>query len=227
MTMINAQTERDGSALVQVNDGPLHKIKGTNLDDARAKLLTFAEQHAVRSGDAVTMQSSDPDGTFTVLVHPDGRCEQAQPTEPARRVRLAEAPGAGAGPDDAGLLDEVFPTLVPDTAGARRENDTQPATEWLRSATPAVPAHRSAALGPAASAQPKRRAEPPAQVPNRIGERPSFITAGRAIRPAEQGWQGQLNKLGVRLPPGPAEESYRQDVTAVAALARPSYRCRR
>lgn len=46
--------------------------------------------------------------------------------------------------------------------------------------------------------------------------RASFITAGRAIQPAVKGWQGVLNKAGLRLTPGLVEQAERVDVAAVA-----------
>lgn len=49
-----------------------------------------------------------------------------------------------------------------------------------------------------------------------LANRPSFITAGRTIEPANKGWRGGLNKLGLRLGPGPKEQSERDDVDAVS-----------
>lgn len=197
MTTITAQTERDGSALVSIDGGPAKKIKGTDLDDARAKVMTLAVEEAAQQGGPLTLASSDPDGEFAVLVHPDGRREA---TPPSSR------------PSSDGFLHEVLTAAAPNGDG-----DAPSSRVRARQERPV--GHRSAALGPAAPIQSKRRTsanELTAQVPNRIGERPSFITAGRSIQPAEQGWQGALGKLGLRLPPGPREVSYRADVAAVA-----------
>lgn len=46
--------------------------------------------------------------------------------------------------------------------------------------------------------------------------RTSFITAGRTQRPAQQGWRGAINQVGLRLPPGEAEVQWRGDSAAVA-----------
>lgn len=46
--------------------------------------------------------------------------------------------------------------------------------------------------------------------------RSSFITAGRSMQPAEQGWRGTLNRFGLTLGPGVDELSYRRDVAAVS-----------
>lgn len=220
-TIITAQTERDGSALISISGGPAQKIKGSSLVDARAKVLTFAIQHAERTDEAVTIESSDPDGNFRVLVHPDGRREPAP--EADREPILSTVPDATR--PQVAIDQEATAEVVPGTPPApapRTDGSTQPSVISTRDrgndAAAPWPAHRSAALGPAAQ-RPKRRATTTgehAQVPNRIGERPSFITAGRAVQPAEQGWQGQLNKLGGRLAPGPSEVAYRDDVSAVA-----------
>lgn len=73
---IHAQTEHDGSAIVTV-DGQSQKIRGTSLDDVRAKVRDFAVQYASRTGIPVEFASSDPVGEFTMVVHPDGRMENA------------------------------------------------------------------------------------------------------------------------------------------------------
>lgn len=186
MTTITAHTERDGSAHVSIDGAPHQKINGIDLDDARAQVLTVATAHAAKIGAPVTIHAVDPDGEFRAQIHPDG---QVQPHAPADPVQ------------DTPFLASVFP----------------------QGAAPAAvpPAHRSAALGPASSPTPKRRAatraeERPSAMPNRVGERPSFITVGRSVQPAEQRWQGALNKIGFRLAPGAKEISYRDDVTAVA-----------
>lgn len=220
MTTINAQTERDGSALVSIDGGPATKIKGTDLADARAKVMTLAMQHAAQQGGPITLASSDPDGEFAVLVHPDGRREATpDPTSDGfLREVFTTAPPA---PASNGV---TKPSFISTRAADDGDINSEAAQKWLDAADRAGarverPAHRSAALGPSAPTPPKRRAstsERPAQVPNRIGERPSFITAGRSVQPAEQGWQGTLNKLGLRLAPGPKEISYRADVAAVA-----------
>lgn len=47
-------------------------------------------------------------------------------------------------------------------------------------------------------------------------DRASFITAGRAVQPAANGWRGTLNALGLRLAPGEAEKAERGDVAAIS-----------
>lgn len=75
---IHAQTETDGSAIVTV-DGQSQKIKGQDLNDVRTKLADFAVLHAGRVGEPVMFSSSDPDGEFRMLVHPDGQIENLPP----------------------------------------------------------------------------------------------------------------------------------------------------
>lgn len=49
-----------------------------------------------------------------------------------------------------------------------------------------------------------------------VAPRSSFLTTNRIQEPATHGWQGLLNHLGFRLAPGPAEQSAREDTTAVS-----------
>lgn len=46
--------------------------------------------------------------------------------------------------------------------------------------------------------------------------RKSFLSAEPVAQPARQGWRGVLNRLGMRLNPGPVEVEWRQDVQAVS-----------
>lgn len=71
---------------------------------------------------------------------------------------------------------------------------------------------------PHASLDHDGRALPDNQPPNRRAARTgreSFIREGRAVEPASQGWRGVMNRLGLRLAPGPGELAYRGDVAAV------------
>lgn len=73
---IHAQTEKDGSALITI-DGRSQKIKGKSLEDARMIIRDVAINHAARLDKSVTFTSVDPSGEFTMLIHPDGRMEEA------------------------------------------------------------------------------------------------------------------------------------------------------
>lgn len=46
--------------------------------------------------------------------------------------------------------------------------------------------------------------------------RKSFIADGPAVEPARQGWRGALNRVGMRLDPGPVERAWRDDVALVS-----------
>lgn len=106
--MIHAQLEADGSGIVTIA-GHARKLRGTDLADARAQLTALAVQEAATQKNAVTLTSSDPSGTYNLVVHPDGRVEQAdrythhavnppgvaEQVEPPRGRSTTPQPGAG------------------------------------------------------------------------------------------------------------------------------------
>lgn len=127
MSTIYAQTERDGSALISVDDGPKQKIKGTDLGNVRQKVMDFAMQRAQRTGETYLFISSDPEGNFRLLVHPDGRREVAPQAEnPPPRPQPAP-------PAPAPAPQEPQPATATNRwlSGARRADQNMP--------TPAAP----------------------------------------------------------------------------------------
>lgn len=94
-------------------------------------------------------------------------------------------------------------------------------SDWaLMSERPAPPAQQGWAPQPRPEAVAEGISHQSAAVvapvtPQRV-ERTSFITAGRAVQPAANGWRGALNSLGLRLPPGEKEQSERGDIAAIS-----------
>lgn len=156
-----------------VIDGTTHTFAVDTVDAARGLVLAKATEAAAAHGRSVHLVSTDPSGTWPVLVHPDGSVEQV--TQDRSRKAAALPTDAGTG-----VLGSPPPQQSTPPGPGRR----------AASASARVGAHRQ--------------------------ERPSFITAGRTVQPATQGLRGALNRIGLRLDPGPAEQAYRDDVTAVA-----------
>lgn len=79
-----ATTERDGSAIVTIA-GDRHKILGETLEETRAKISDLVIAHAQRTGEPQTFTTTDPDGSWTMIVYPDGRMlnEAEVPLPPA------------------------------------------------------------------------------------------------------------------------------------------------
>ncbi|MDO5663448.1 MAG: AAA family ATPase, partial [Brachybacterium sp.] len=117
-------------------------------------------------------------------------------TELAHDVAVPEAPdkespqgGVPDGPDT--------PSSAPDTSAADSPDQPSPTEETTDD-------------GP--------RKDRPARRDMRIKreERPSFLTQHRHEEPAQKGWRGVMSNLGIRMTPGPAEQSERDDRAMVS-----------
>lgn len=91
--MIHAQLEADGSAIVTV-DGQRQKLRGATVDEARTKLTQLATSTAAAQKHPIQFTSTEPTGTYTLIAHPDGQIEQAQPTPPVPHMPAAAAAAA-------------------------------------------------------------------------------------------------------------------------------------
>lgn len=67
----HATTEKDGSAIVTLNGQP-QKVIGASLEDARRKVASLVVDHAAATGEVVEFITTEPDGTWEMIVHPDG-----------------------------------------------------------------------------------------------------------------------------------------------------------
>ena len=192
----------------------------------------------------VRMWVVDETGPTIVLVAPDGHVEQLGGDDHydrddshevtsalGRRIGGVDEPGApGFGEDETG------PGGGEDEAAlARRRIDglpaTSPSVDNLKGVPEDVPeddvdagrrswAREADRTTGGAEVSPLAAGEglgaPAGRGPRHLGDRPSFITAGRSVQPANQGWRGGLNRSGLRLAPGPDEQSYREEVAAVS-----------
>lgn len=86
--MITAQLEADGSAIVTVA-GQKKKLRGSDINDARAQLGQMAVSTAISQKQPVTFVSTDPSGTYTMIAHPNGSIEEA-PAAPAPEPPAAD-----------------------------------------------------------------------------------------------------------------------------------------
>lgn len=87
---VYATTENDGSAIITL-DGQPRKIKGENLDDARRQVTTVVIKHAEQLGEAVEFVTTEPHGTWQMIVHPDGRIQDKSETSP-QEEHITEEP---------------------------------------------------------------------------------------------------------------------------------------
>lgn len=72
MMTVHATTEADGSAIVSIA-GEQRKVLARDLQDARVQLGNLVVAHAAQLGEPVRFFTTDPEGSWTMLVYPDGR----------------------------------------------------------------------------------------------------------------------------------------------------------
>lgn len=87
----HATTENDGSAIVTLDGNP-RKVIGTDLDDARRKVATLVAEHAAATGSPIDFITTEPAGTWEMIVHPDGRIEPKPEEAPQPVAPQYEAP---------------------------------------------------------------------------------------------------------------------------------------
>lgn len=151
-----------------------------------AAVHAVAELVAQPIGRPVRVVATDETGKTRLVVHPNGA------TSDVEHADIGQQDGSG---DEVATLEEMLSgPLAPDEVATVPE-------------PPAVSV--SATDTGTKSGKPVRSSVS-------VTERPSFITAGRAVQPAVQGWRGIANGMGLRLQPGQQEQEYRSDVAAVS-----------
>ncbi|OJV80784.1 MAG: chromosome partitioning protein [Cellulomonas sp. 73-92] len=75
---ITAEVRDDGTGELRV-DGSLETIARSDLAEAGAEVTSRVAALAARLGSPVPMEVRDPDGLWSLVVHPDGRVDQAAP----------------------------------------------------------------------------------------------------------------------------------------------------
>jgi len=132
---ITAEVRSDGTGQIVV-DGVLSRIARADLAEAGAEVTSRVAALAARFGGPLQMEVRDPEGIWELLVHPDGRVDQAPPDG-----ELPEAPATtgshAAVPDEPGPAPravpagQVLPTLE-DLVATRRSERREPAHRGFR-----------------------------------------------------------------------------------------------
>lgn len=203
--LITVRLRPDGTAEVD-RLGTTHTIQAGSIDQAREQVRTWvAERVATPTGRPVAVTITDPAGLWHIAVAPDGTTSPSTHglDKPARVRTRPEPSGEQPAPEANDDGEQSAPTveLQEDTDPEPQDQDVAP----LRPVDPA-PARPTPPVTGQAGPTP---AGPPQT-------RQSFITAGRSVAPATEGWRGALNLLGLRLPPGPDEAAKRVDMEAVS-----------
>ncbi|MEE6289289.1 AAA family ATPase [Georgenia sp. MJ173] len=183
---IQAVTREDGTGEVIIN-GTSRPIETTHAEDARAAIVAVITETAAKVNRPVRVTASGPDGTWPLIVHPDGTVEADQDAEAPsqRRPRRQQTVP----------VDQPAAASTPDVSPAVPELEEEPAagaTPWVREAPPAT--------------RPLTRRE----------LRQSFLTNEQAEEPASSGIRGLLTRVGLRVEPSEAERSERADEQAVS-----------
>lgn len=92
---ITAEVRDDGTGELRV-DGSLETIARSDLAEAGAEVTSRVAALAARLGSPVPMEVRDPDGLWSLVVHPDGRVDQAAPDGSPATAATTAAPVAAA-----------------------------------------------------------------------------------------------------------------------------------
>jgi hypothetical protein len=87
---VHASTQADGSAIVTIA-GNRQKVIGGSVQETRMKVSALVVAHAHDTGEPQRFQATEPDGTWSMVVYPDGRIEneEAAATQTARHARTS------------------------------------------------------------------------------------------------------------------------------------------
>lgn len=131
---ITAEVRADGTGELRI-DGVVQAIARADLAEAGAEVTSRVAAVAARLDTAVPLQVRDPDGLWALVVHPDGRVDQAPPAGQSvpEPVRGAAGPTASASPRaTTPAAGAPLPTLE-DLVTTRRSERREPAHRgWRR-----------------------------------------------------------------------------------------------
>ncbi|MEB2529130.1 AAA family ATPase [Kocuria rosea] len=192
--------------------------------DARRAVMDTAKTLAEQTSKDTQLHIEDPAGSRTILVGPDGTSRQEAVAPPAEAAAAVEPVAQASG--------ETVATVEPaETAAAESVSTVEPVAQAPGETTPAVAAVEedqgttapvaatSTAPNPFLGARPST-AHPVAESAapgSRRESLPSFVDRPEVDAPAQHGWRGALNSMGLSLAPSAAELSRRQDEAAVSA----------
>ena len=207
-------------------DGETTQENYSTVGDARRSVMATAKALAEQTNQDMQLHIEDPAGSRTFLVGADGtsRQESAAPATvqvPAESVATAEraaAPVESPEPEPVPAAAEEDLAVAP-AAPAPVESPTPVAAATEEDQAVAPVAATSTAPNPFLGGRPStaRTAAEPAAAGNRRESLPSFVDRPEVDAPAQHGWRGALNQLGLSLAPSAAELSQRKDEAAVSA----------
>ena len=195
---VSAIARPDGGE-VTIN-GTSFPVAGGSVAEVRQAILAKVAETAGTVSRPVKVVATDPDGSWPLVVHPDGRVEAGEQPEPgARRSRRPR-------PEDA-AADRM-------AAGSGRSDQARPAPV-IAADPPAAGTDAWVAQAPE-TIEPVKVPAPAAPVTRREALNRSFLTENQDEAPAESGWRGMLARVGIKVQPSSVELARRTDERAVS-----------
>jgi MinD-like ATPase involved in chromosome partitioning or flagellar assembly len=174
--------------------------------DARRAVMATAKTLAEQTSEDTQLHIEDPSGSRTILVAADGTSRQEAVAPPAMVAEQAPV--------------ETVATVEPAVTAGAAPAATVPAVAAVEEDQAAASvAATSTAPNPFLGGRPStvRPVAEPAAPGSRRESLPSFVDRPEVDAPAQHGWRGALNSMGLRLAPSAAELCQRQDEAAVSA----------
>ncbi|GCD19034.1 hypothetical protein CTKZ_05960 [Cellulomonas algicola] len=223
---IRAEVREDGTGEISV-DGVIEQVQTANLQEAGAAITQRIATLAGSVGSPLPVQVRDPDGVWSLLIHPDGLVDEAGAPTPPEGIAAADlassaiTPPVGPPPTPAdGVADVDGPSAptVPAEPLARADAGSEPAPSGLTtggSTTSSAATTRTAASRSGASAG-REAASDATSLPTL-----DDLLAARhpaSDGPAEHGWRSGIRRVtfGAISPgPGRAERNRRSQSASV------------
>jgi len=208
---IVAEVREDGTGEISV-DGRIERVQRDNLQEAGAAITTRIAELADEVGQPVPVQVRDPEGVWSLLIHPDGTVDEAPSDEAAPEV---------AGAPDAEPQADSAPTPVAQAPGEAAAPASAPVPAVPTADAPLAPPAPEPAPEP--SPEPQPSPIPPAPPRDRSATLPTLddllaarhpVTSG----PAEHGWRVGVRRVtfgSISPGPGRAEQRHRVQQAAV------------
>ncbi|WP_147017952.1 ParA family protein, partial [Kocuria turfanensis] len=206
----------DSTGAVELDTaGQITRENHSTVGDARRSVMATAKTLAEQTSQDTQLHIDDPSGSRTFLVGVDGTSRQESPA-PA----TVQAPA-----ESVATVEPVASAPIESPAPVESVESVEP--ESVSAVEPMVPASVETAQVAATSTAPNpflggrpstaRTVAESEAAGSRRESLPSFVDRPEVDAPAQHGWRGALNSMGLRLGPSAAELSQRQDEAAVSA----------
>lgn len=218
---ISAEVREDGTGEISI-DGVVERVSKANLAEAGAAITSRIAELAVSVGQPVPVQVRDPEGLWSLMIHPDGVVDEAPSIPQAPRAETGDEPLTTTPEPAATDTQEATPAT---SSSAPSENDSVAAVAGIppaSAAAPATPPPPTTPRGPAAKLpDPPVAAAPPTAPPVAAepvaGSLPTLddlLAARHPVEtggPAEHGWRYGLGRVTFgAIKPGPGKVERRR-----------------